>query len=114
MKEIISHEQDEVRNLNPEQIAKESTMVFKMRPIKGHRIFEFNVLANTIKEAEFSKPSVANFVKAQKGEISGNKRIDIQPGCLYMPALNAKNAIKQFKKRFPNMKTPEIIKTLQK
>lgn len=114
MKETISHDQDEVRNLNPEQIAKQPTFVFKIRPIKGHKVFEFNVLANTIQEAEFSKPAVVSFTKAQKGDLSARKRIDIKKGCLYMCALNAKNAIKQFRKKFPNMKNPEIIKTTQK
>jgi len=111
LKEITQQNQDEVRNLNPEQKAKVAKVVFQKKPKPGQKVFEFDVLANTIKEAEFSKPSVVSFEKARKGDLAVKKRIDIKKGCLYECALNATNAIKRFKKKYPNMKTPEIIKT---
>lgn len=110
MKEITTHNQDEVRLLNPEQIAKEATLVFKMKPKKGQKIFQFNVYENTIHEAQFTKPCVVSFEKAKLGQLSARRRIDIKEGCLYVCALNAKNAIRQLQKSFPDI-NPKIIKT---
>lgn len=104
MKETQFTPQDEVKFEIAAQHQKKLNHLSR-RPIKkGHSIYEFNFQQNTIKKLVFEEDKVIHFNRKKQP-----KKIIIQDKCLYIPALNMKNAIRHIHNKFnPNI-TPKII-----
>ena len=75
------------------------------KPQKGHTLFELNLELGTIVVAEFDEVPALDFNEAVKGKITSQKKITKKPNCVYVSALNKKNALKAFKKRILKPKT---------
>lgn len=60
----------------------------ELRPHKGHMVFEFDEKTHKIIKAKFEETDDSVVGKQ-------NKRINIRKGCLYVSALNIKNAVRK-------------------
>jgi len=65
-----------------------------LRPQKGHKLFECNLSTGVVKEAEFDLST--DTVLYHHWSFVENKKLIIHPDCIYIPALNLKNAKKKF------------------
>jgi len=74
----------------------ESKFLKRVVPHQGHKCFEYNYAENELRYATMSGDN--------------SKRVDIRKDCVYITALNYKNAIKHFRKMFKVEFTPMIIK----
>jgi len=70
----------------------EFKLIGQLRPKRGHTVWEINIEARTICEAEFEKQDI-DFHAISSGQTI-RKRILRKPGCVYISALNKKNAWK--------------------
>lgn len=70
----------------------------KIRPQKGHTVFEVNMVKGTVVPAKFESID-ANM----KGRLI--KRIVIDKECIYVPALNIKNAVKKVNRLIEKQQT---------
>ena len=61
-----------------------------LKPKRGHFLWEINTLTGEIKKAEFKKTTAVFGAKIPPQELI------IKPDCIYIPALNAKNAKKKY------------------
>jgi len=66
-----------------------------LKPQKGHTLFEMNVVTQEIVIAKF-EDIVIDFNSALKGNYSKKQKVIINPNCIYVTALNKKNAAKKF------------------
>lgn len=73
-----------------------------IRPQKNHILFEINLENETIERAEFEE---IEFLSLEKGKnITKKKKVIMKKGCLYISALNEKNAIKKLNRALPEEK----------
>lgn len=87
---IILEEQDkmEVVATKPDKTQK---LIHSIRPHKGHTLFEINPITGKCKEAVYEKTDV-EFGK--NGMV--HKKVIRNNGCVYISALNKKNALIKF------------------
>lgn len=89
-------EKDKVINVRQTEHEKQK-LLNRIRPHKGHTLFEYNIETNEIKKAKIEAvleyPEATGLKKVQK-------KVVAQRNCLYVSALNEKNAIKKLKKRY--------------
>jgi hypothetical protein len=95
---IKEEKKDKIEIVKQTQAESQRILVGRVRPKRNHTIFEFNVAEKTVKIASFKVDKVINFENVAKGNVSQNKEIDGKEGCIYIPALNEKNAWKKFEK----------------
>ena len=70
---------------------KEYKLLGRYRPkIDGYKIFEYDIVAQELKEATFITSDTFVLDKGPK-----NKKLDTKPNCVYVEALNERNAIKR-------------------
>ena len=67
--------------------------------MKNHIVFEVNVSEKTIKQAVFDKNIRITYAQATSGR-KENKSITRKKECIYISAMNKKNAIKILKRDF--------------
>ncbi len=87
----------EIVNEVKKQVEKQLKFVEQKRPHSGHKCFEINTKTNEINLAEFKEEAIS-FEDARSGIISGKRKVIIKEGCVYVTALNKKNAIKKYNK----------------
>jgi len=100
MKNIDSKVEEKDKIEIVKQQVKEIQTVFlgTVRPKKGHSMFEVNFKLKTIVKAEFDEVPSLNFKDAMIGVRSLSKKITKKPDCIYVSALNKKNALKILKR----------------
>lgn len=69
----------------------------RIRPHKGHTCYSLNINTGDITVAEFESIDIQFNYDHKKTE-GVTKRLIVQESCVYVTALNTKNAIKKFKK----------------
>ena len=102
MREEI-HE-DKIEIVDQTQVESQRTLVARVRPQVGHTLFEFDPINKTVRKAEFTVEKEIDFEKAKNGDNSQRKEVDGKEGCIYISALNEKNAWKKFKKFLESQK----------
>lgn len=63
--------------------------VGQLKPHKGHKVFKFNTKTGELVPAKVEK---------QEGELTNRKKIIVEDECIYVAALNLKNAVKRLAK----------------
>ena len=105
MKELQAHlnKGDRIEINAKKNNQQETTLVLNVVIGKksGHTLFEINTTSLVVKEAEFNKNKDISFHAAKRKDYSGINSLLINEGCVYIPALNKHNALKQFRKN-PN------------
>ena len=66
-----------------------------INPHRGHTLFCFDLINKTITVAEFYKQDV-ELLKLKKEWTGVTKKVIVKPDCIYISALNQKNAEKKF------------------
>ena len=93
MKELETHLKIENQNRVELNVKKkqeiEYTLLGKIKPKKGHFIWEINEETGEIKKAQFKRNTAVAFSASLPPE-----ELVIQPDCIYIPALNVANAKK--------------------
>lgn len=96
MKELETHQKIDNRNqieLNVKKKQKiESELLGSINVKTGHFLWEINEETGEIKKAEFKKTTAIYGAKKEPEELI------VREGCVYIPALNKKNAIKKYLK----------------
>lgn len=98
MKELQKKEKDQIENVKQVAIEKQTVLLGTARPKKGHTMFEYNYKEKTIVKAEFDELPAVKFTDAANGLKSALKKITKKPDCIYVSALNKKNALKVLKR----------------
>lgn len=66
---------------------------------KGHRVWEINLITMVVSPAEFVKHENIHWFDAIKRMVTGHKSdIQVKKDCVYICALNAKNALERWQK----------------
>jgi hypothetical protein len=68
--------------------------LFSLKPHRGHKVWEINTESLAVQEAEYIQERQIEF--GTNLEVFPPKKLVIQPGCVYIAALNAKNALKRY------------------
>jgi len=76
---------------------KETKLIGKIRPKKGHTLFEVNEYTGEIKKAVFESQTIS-FEQAKSKFLTPKKKVLVNKNCIYISALNVKNLIKKLKK----------------
>jgi len=79
--EILKNEE-----VSGEEVVTEK-LVGRLKPHRGHTVFEFNTKTGKLVKAEFEEPDLS--------KPKQNKKIMVQKDCLYIAALNLKNAARK-------------------
>ena len=69
-----------------------------IKPHRGHTLFEVSVKTGFIRKAQFEQTDQF-FNAEQKGKNISRTKVICNEGCIYVSALNEKNAIKKLKKQ---------------
>lgn len=105
MKELQAHlnkgDRIEVKAKNNNQQETELILKGVIGKKSGHTLFEINTITLVVKEAEFTKNKDISFHAAKLRDYSSINSLIINESCIYIPALNKHNALKQFRKN-PN------------
>ncbi len=96
--ENISEDKKEI--LKQTQVEKKRTLIRTIRPEKGHILFEFDLIKKEVRRAEFVVEKEISFESAMRGETTQKKEVNGVEGCIYISAMNEKNAWKRFMKLF--------------
>jgi len=98
MKELQKKENDKIENVKQVSIEKQTVLLGTARPKKGHTMFEYNFKEKTIVQAVFDDLPAVKFTDAANGIKSTHKKITKKPDCIYVSALNKKNALRILKR----------------
>ena len=107
MKEVQPLDQDKVTIVKQAQQLKQ-TLVGRIRPHKGHTLFEVNLKTGVVKEAEvrcdvqvkYNNPTMkAGRAVKCNSKTKITNRVDVNPHCIYVSALNVKNLMKKLIKQ---------------
>ena len=98
MKELQEKKIDKIENIKQVSIEKQTVFLGTARPKKGHTMFEYNYKEKTIVEAKFDEVPAVKFTDAKLGIKSSSKKITKKDDCIYVSALNKKNALKVLKR----------------
>lgn len=93
--DINKSEKTEIVALKP--IEKKHKLIGRMKPQRGQKVFEINCTEGTVNEAEFLEEAYS-YIDAISGNLSNGvrKKILSKDNCMYIVALNKKNALKKF------------------
>ena len=88
----ITHQIDQEKNISGKKL-------FNFKPKKGQKVWEYNVVTGQTIPATF-EPIIETLKHDDllTGERHASKRIIQKIDCLYVVALNKKNALKKFRK----------------
>lgn len=76
--------------------------VGQLKPHKGHKIYKYNTITGELSPAVFEEV-IADFSKVLNKETkikASNRRIIVEEGCVYVSALNFKNAMRKISKHY--------------
>tara|TARA_R110002051_G_scaffold322875_1_gene414762 strand:+ start:1778 stop:2089 length:312 start_codon:yes stop_codon:yes gene_type:complete len=86
-------------NVAKKEQTKEYKKATTIKPHKGHTLYEYNVETKELVEATYTKTDVS-YIDIQKGKNIARRRVDMKGGCVYVSALNKKNAVKKLLKSY--------------
>lgn len=96
LKEVGYVEKDNIENIRRTEIEKKLKHLGKIRMVPGLILWQVNYVTGEITKAETEKVSRA-FVIGAKEQVSARKLV-AKEDCIYIQALNLKNAIKKSNK----------------
>lgn len=91
---------DKIEILKQQQAETQKILDSSIRPHENHTLFEFNLLSKKLVLATFDDLPAIKWDDAVNGNISKLKKVTKKENCIYISALNKKNAIKILKRDF--------------
>lgn len=104
MKETQPLEKDEIRHEIPAQHQKKQQLLARKPLKRGQTLYEFNFKENTIKKVVYENSDIVHFDGTKP-----KKKVVIKENCVYIPALNTKNAIRHIHNKIAPNINPKII-----
>jgi len=98
MKELKKKESDKIENVRQVSVEKKTVFLGTAHPKKGHTMFEVNHKLKTIEVAEFDISKTLEYHDVKRGIKKAPKSITKKPDCIYVSALNKKNALRFLKR----------------
>lgn len=92
--------QDKIELVKQTEAETQRVLVAQIRPQKNHILFEFDLINKEVRRAEFTKSKIVSYEDAMIGGRSERKEVDGKEGCVYISAMNEKNAWKKFRKQY--------------
>lgn len=94
MKEIQNLSKDQIALVKQVEIKKNNKLVGRIKPRRGHTVFEVNLELGTVEKAKYKdKTYFLGLVR------TSNQVIQINENCIYESALNKKNLLKKLKRQ---------------
>lgn len=90
-------ESEPIENIAQQQVKKKERLIQRLWPHRGHTLFEFDRSTGKMVPAEYAEQDVVVNWK-DKQNPQPKRKVIIKEGCLYISALNKKNAFKQLAK----------------
>lgn len=97
MKEIQDFTQLRAEQHQEQNQKQEYKFIGSMLLIPGMKIFQFNLKTREVKETIINRKNTA--VSLITGASAGNAKAQFNPDCIYLQALNLKNAKRKFQKQ---------------
>ena len=98
MRELDSIKQDRIEIVAEQQQKKELKLIGQERKVRGHELFEFDYKTRELKLAKFMPLSIMITGTANASQTTEVSKVMVNENCLYIQALNRKNAIKKLSK----------------
>ena len=92
---LETEQKDKIENVKQQVKEIQSVFDYKLLPQKGHTLFEYHLINKTIEVADFDDVPNIKWNDAVCGETSLQKKITKKENCVYISALNKKNALKK-------------------
>lgn len=86
--------------INQKQLERNTILHRRIKPHKGHTLYEIHLLNKTIAIAEFSNELTIKWSDALKGDFSKYRKVMKKDNCEYISALNITNCKKIAKRDF--------------
>ncbi len=96
MKETELINKDEIKLHAEKQQEKQTKLVHRIKPHQGHKCWQYNRDTEELTLAEFQTEAL-DFNAAAKGQVALKRKILVKENCIYVTALNRKNALKHVK-----------------
>ena len=98
---VNTESKDQIKNVRQKEVEKQQKQVGQLKPHKGHTVFEYNVLTGELVPAV-----IEDVISVQKHHKdlppTKHRKIIVKEGCVYVSALNIKNAVKKLAKYYGN------------
>lgn len=98
MLKIDEEKKDKIENVKQQVQEIQTIFDYRIKPQKGHTLFEVDLVLKTIEIAEFDELPAVKWEDAVKGLISAQKKVTKKENCIYISALNKKNVLKILKR----------------
>lgn len=92
----VVNEKDQLEFVIQQQIKKFQTLLSSERKVPGHILFQYNVKTKELSRAKYDKVDV--HFNWDSSKIGGNTKVTLVADCIYVQALNEKNAWKRIKR----------------
>jgi hypothetical protein len=109
MKELELNNQDVVVDVKQVAEERKEVLVNRLLPSQGHKCFQYNVVTNELSHAVFRENNL-DLSQAAIGNIRPVRSVSINENCMYVTALNFKNATKRLSIILGKKIFPEIVK----
>lgn len=109
MKEINTSNFESTEIVDQVKQEKKTVLVNRLLPKQGHKCFQYNVESNELTYAKFVESNI-DFESAAQGNIVARRKVLIVDSCMYVTALNFKNAIKHLQNILEKKIEPVIVK----
>lgn len=93
MKEIQPRDKDKIVLSKQAEQQKEVKLIGRIRPRKGHTLFEVNRFTGEIKKAKFESQTIT-LEQAKNKNLCPSKKVLINKDCVYISSLNTNNVKK--------------------
>lgn len=100
MKEIEVHQKDTIELVKQPEVKKMEAYLGTYRPKNGHTLYEYHLIEKTLKPASYWVESVLVLGGSNGQRGISTRKIMVKDNCLYIPALNEKNAWRILKKQY--------------
>lgn len=96
MKETSSIPKDKIENVKQVEVQKQLQLAGRVIPQRGHTLFEYDKVTGTVVKAEFEEVKDVKFgaSKSPWKQVT-TKKVVRRENCIYVSALNLKNALKK-------------------
>lgn len=96
---LDNYKEDKIEIQSEQQQKKEIKLIGNQRKIPGLTLFEYDTVSKTLSKAEYKKVDFhLKSLSIKPEEMQLNHKVIVKENCLYVQALNEKNALKKVKK----------------
>lgn len=101
MKELQLLNPDQLQVSEEKPVESKTILVHRFQPHPGQKCWQFNFKTGKVTEVEYESETIGFAEAAEQRKV--NRKIKINPDCIYEIAINKKNAIRKFRKKIANI-----------